>query len=134
MKLIVTILFLFLATTSLPQTNQALLRKQLAELKALQKAEFDKVIGDLAESRNTANGLHDNLKQAQSQLNVVGKERDDWKDYGEDRNERWLSAEKRVAEEKVKKQRWVMMFSSLAILVALYFGLKFFTPLGKLIP
>lgn len=126
-------IFLFVADTS-AQLSKQQIKEQVAGLKLLQKAEFEKVIEELNESRNTANGLADNLIQAQKQFNIVGQERDGWKAYGEDRNEKWLNAERRVAEEKVKKQRWVMMFSGLAILAALYFGLKFLTPFGKFIP
>lgn len=116
------------------QLDRKKLNEIVVELKTQQKAEFETVLKDLKGSREYAKSLWTDLDTAQKQINTVGQERDGWKLYGEDRNEKWLNAEKRVAEQKVSKLKWMGFFFGLAILVIAYFGLKFLTPIGKFIP
>lgn len=125
---------IYVISTPVFGQSQADLRRQITELKATQRAEYETVLKDLKGSRDYATSLYTDLEKAQTQLNAVGTERDGWRDYGNDQHEKFINAEKRVSDEKVKKQRWFMLFSGLAILVAAYFGLKFFTPIGRLIP
>lgn len=120
----------FLSSTAFGQLPDR--AKTLSQLRGLIKEQGDEILrveNDLKASKEYAATLWTDLEKAQSQLNEVGKERDGWRSYGEDQHEKFINAEKRVAEEKVKKQRWFMLFSGLAVLVIAYFGLKFFTPL-----
>lgn len=134
MKKLFLILLLIATPVFAQKVDQAKLRKELQDLIKEQGVVLQQVEKDLKLSRETGNTLFAELKNAKLQIEQVGKERDDWKAYGDDRNEKWLNAEKRVAEQKVAKLKWLGAFSGLLILVLLYFGLKFFTPIGKFIP
>lgn len=133
MKWIVFIAVCVLSTSAFGH-SQAELKRQIAALKVQQLADYNAVLKDLKGSREYAVGLWTDLETAKVQVGKIGEERDGWKAYGEDQHEKFINAEKRVSEEKVKKQRWFMLFSGLAIVVGLYFGLKFFTPIGRFIP
>lgn len=85
------------------------------------------------EARDNSDRTHEELGRVQEQANQVGKERDGWHAYGDDQHDKWMNAEKRVAEEKASKLKWILAFSGLSVLVIAYFGLKFFTPIGKLL-
>lgn len=132
----IAILFILgLVCLSQGQTpNRAKTLDQLKGLIKLQGDEITRVEKDLKGSKDYAATLWTDLEKAQSQVNQVGTERDGWRDYGNDQHDKFINAEKRVAEERAAKLKWIMYFSGLAIAVALYFGLKFFTPIGRFIP
>lgn len=121
------LVLLFISVVSASAITKDELIRQIRTLNKQQTEELDR----LRVSHKTA---IEDVDKAKKQVLEVAVERDGWRDYGNDQHEKFINAEKRVAEETVKKQRWVMMFSGLAVVVALYFGLKFFTPLGKFIP
>lgn len=114
-------------------TKDELIRQIRGKVGQLEQ-ELGRAQNAAASADNNVERLNGELEKAQNQVNTVGTERDGWKAYGEDQHDKFINAEKRVAEEKVKKQRWVMLFSGLALVVAAYFGLKFFTPMGRFMP
>lgn len=133
MKLLIAVSILVLSTSTFGQ-SQAKLKEQITALKAEQRADYKAVLKDLAESRNTATGLHDNLVTAQTQINKVGTERDGWRDWGNAQHELWLNAEVRVAKESKAKQKWMGLFFGLFTLILGWFAFKLFVPMAKLLP
>lgn len=128
------LLILFASCVSASALTKDELIRQIRQKVGLLEQELGRAQNAAASADGNVERLQGELDTAQTQVNTVGTERDGWRDYGNDQHEKFINAEKRVAEEKVKKQRWVMMFSGLALVVAVYFGLKFFTPIGRFIP
>lgn len=116
-----------------PLTQKELIA-QIREKVAEQDKELEFAQRKANDAVANSDRTHQELGRAQEQANQLGKERDHWQAYGLDQHDKWMNAEKRVAEEKASKLKWILAFSGLAVLVAAYFGLKFLTPLGKLIP
>lgn len=125
MKLLVAILAFALSTSALGQ-SQAKLKEQIAALKATQKQEYDTVLKDLKGSRDYAAGLWTDLEKAQAQVNEVGKERDGWRDYGNDQHDKLMNAELRVAKKQATILKLGITISLMSLAIGGYLIAKFY--------
>lgn len=123
-----TLFFLaLLSSTAFGQLpDRAKTLDQLRGLIKLQGDEITRVEKDLKESKSYSATLWTDLETAQSQVDKVGTERDGWKDYGEDQHEKFINAEKRVAEKSATILKLVMALSGLGVIIGLYLVAKFY--------
>lgn len=126
----ITLVFLwFLVCLSQGQTakpDRAQTLNQLKGLIKLQGDEIDRVEKDLKGSKEYAATLWTDLEKAQAQVNQVGKERNDWRDYGNDQHEKFINAEKRVAEKQATILKLFMALAGLGLLIGAYLFAKFY--------
>lgn len=125
MKLIVFISVCVLSTSSFGQ-SQAELKRQIAALKVQQLADYNAVLKDLKGSREYAAGLWTDLETAKVQVGKVGEERDGWKAYGEDQHEKFINAEKRVAEKQATVLKLGIVIGLMSLAIGAYLFLKFY--------
>jgi hypothetical protein len=130
---LVLLALVFCGTVNAAPTKAELIAQIRAKV-AEQAKELEFAERKAREARDNSDRTHVELGRAQEQANQVAKERDGWHAYGDDQHDKWMSAEKRVAQEQASKLKWIIAFSGLSVLVVAYFGLKFLTPLGKIIP
>lgn len=118
MKRLVLVIFLASACLAGAQTDQSKLKEQIAALKAQRAAEVDRIEKDLKASKDYAVTLYVDLEKAQGQVDKVGTERDDWRDYGNDQHEKFMNAEVRAA----KKDATILKLSGVIGLLVLAIG------------
>lgn len=140
MKRLALILFLASACAISAQTDQVKLREQIKSLKQQQREAVDRAENDAKKAKEHAVTLSENLEKAQAQVDKIGEERDGWRDYGNDQHEKWINAEKRVAEEKTStakqanaKLKWMGAFFGLVVLIGAFVWFKL-SPLGRFSP
>lgn len=123
-------LLLFILLAIAPISANALTNKELAaqiSAKAKQQQEIlDQTLKQLSDSRETVNTLWTELSTAQTQIAKVDKERQGWHDYADDQHDRWINAEKRVSDEKVKVLRRNILIIGMTLLIAGYAVAKFY--------
>jgi hypothetical protein len=85
----VAIMFLVLSTAAFGESD----RDRYGRIKAL----VDEQTVQLEELRGKLSWTWNELQTAQTQVTAVAGERDHWKEYGEDRDAKWMDAERRVA-------------------------------------
>jgi exonuclease VII small subunit len=66
------------------------------------QADLDNTIVQLAKAQGTVNEQKESLQTAQQQIGKVVEERDGWHSYGDDQHDKWMNAEKRVSDQKVR--------------------------------
>ena len=93
--------------------------EHVRQLNIRQKAELEDVRAKLV-------WTHKELEDKEPQLAQLSKERDEWKFKAEQSTEK-------AHKLQVSKLRWQFAFSGLAALAVAYLGIKFFTPIGRLI-
>lgn len=91
-----------------------------------QEKELDGVNKQLGDSIADVQRLSGALESAQGQLDAVGKERDGWRDYGSDQHDKWMNAEKRVAEGTAGLLRRNIIIGCLTLLITVYAFAKFY--------
>lgn len=119
---------LLIAISSLALTPaEKMLVERLGQINDRQKVELDDANAKLVWTSKE-------LDDIQPKIDQVARERDGFKDYGDSQHEQLVNAQKVLAEEKSSKLKWQVAFGGFALLVGAYFGLKFLTPWGRLIP
>lgn len=126
MKRLALILLLAFTCAVSAQTDQVKLREQIKSLKGQQRAAVDRIEKDLKGSKDYAATLWTDLEKAQTQVNQVGKERDGWRDYGNDQHDKFINAEKRVAEKQVTILKLYMALAGLGLVIGAYLFAKFY--------
>lgn len=99
---------------------------QLKGLIKLQGEEITRVEKDLKGSKEYAANLWTDLEKAQTQINEVGKERDGWRAYGEDQHEKFINAEKRVAEKQATVLKLGIIIGLMSLAIGAYLVAKFY--------
>jgi len=81
---------------------------------------------ELADTQSKLAWTWSELNVAQEQVNAVAKERDGWRAYGESEHDKWMNAEKRVAEGKAGLLRRDLIIGVMTLLIGAYAVLKFY--------
>lgn len=102
-------------------TNKEL-ATQMQEIVKLQQVELDSALSHLADSRQTATALGNELALAQGQMNKVGQERDGWKASYEKEAIAHAKSQKHVA-------YLITALTLLLVAIGLYLVLKFYAHL-----
>ncbi len=129
MRLLVALLFFVCLTAQAQRPTNAQLVEQIRERARQQQAIIDEMQGKLALSSGTVASLQNELTTAQTQIDQVAKERESWMLYGQDQHDRWMNAEKRVSDMKVKALRLWIALSLLVTINLAYAFLKFYVRL-----
>lgn len=127
MKIVLILAFVLFSGTAVAQKpDRARTLDQLKGLIKLQGDEIDRVEKDLKGSKEYAATLWTDLAKAQADVDKVGTERDGWKAYGEDQHEKFINAEKRVAEKQTTILKLYGTLAGLGLLIGLYLFAKFY--------
>lgn len=92
--------------------------RHIRELVARQK-------GELADTKNKLDLALQTIQQAQTQINAVAKERDQWQAYGNDQHDRFMAADKKLAATKAAILRRDILIALLAIAIGVFLVIKF---------
>lgn len=130
---VIAVLFMWGLVYMSQGADQSQLREQIKTLKEQQRGEVDRIEKALRDSTEYAKTLWTDLDKAQTDLNKVGVERDGWRDYGNDQHEKFINAEKRVAELKHSTLKWKILFFGLIALIGAFIWFKL-SPLGRFSP
>lgn len=114
-----------------PPPTDAVTRAQIIvqarALVAQQQQQLDDAKKELVEAQTIIiPQLHADLNKAQEQVNVVAQERENWRQYGEAEHDKFMNAEKRVAEDKAGLLRRDIIISGLISLMGAYAAAKFY--------
>lgn len=116
LAIILFIIFCICANGQTIFTNKEL-AGQMQEIVKLQQAELDDALSHLADSRQTAQALGNELALAQGQMNKVGQERDGWKKSAQELAIKLAVAQKHVA-------YLIVALTALIVAIGVYLFLK----------
>jgi hypothetical protein len=108
-----------------PYTRNELL-DQIQELRKQQDEALAASEAKLVTANSNVDRLQTELNAAKTQVTKVATERDGWKDYGTDQHDKWMNAEKRVAEKESAILRRNIVIGVMGLLIAAYLALKLF--------
>lgn len=123
-RLVLLILFVSCVSAS-ALTKDELIRQIRGKVGQLEQ-ELGRAQNAAASADGNVERLQGELDTAQTQVNTVGKERDDWKAYGDDRNEKWLNAEVRVAKKDTTILKLYGTIAAMTLAIGAYLVAKFY--------
>lgn len=100
--------------------------RTLKEIVADLKVANDRQNQELSDVRSKLDWTWSELGRAQEQINQVALERDGWRAYGVDQHDKWMNAEKRIAEGKAGILRRDIIIGIMSLAIAAFLFLKFY--------
>lgn len=100
--------------------------RTLEEIVADLRVANDRQSTELSDVKTKLNWTWDELNKAESEVKQVALERDGWRDYGGQEHDKWMNAEKRVAEGKAGLLRRDLFIGILMVMIGVYAVLKFY--------
>jgi hypothetical protein len=126
MKIFLTIIFICCnVETSFALTNREL-AAQIAAKARQQQILLDQTLASLDDSRNTATALAEQLTTAQSQINQVGTERDQWHTYGDAEHEKVMKSAVTIQKQTAAILRRNILIGVMLLCMAAYGVAKFY--------
>lgn len=100
--------------------------RTLEEIVADLKVANERQMTELADVKTKLNWTWDELNKAESEVKAVALERDGWRAYGGQEHDKWMNAEKRVAEGKAGLLRRDLIIGAMTLLIGAYAVAKFY--------
>jgi len=118
MRTLLALAFMFAGS----QLQARTLQQIVVDLKAVTERQQQ----ELSDAKSRLGWTWDELNKAEAQVQQVATERDGWKAYGTTEHDKWMNAEKRVAEGKAGLLRRDLIIGALVLAIGVWAFLKFY--------